>query len=85
MIINLPNGKTIEVSTEVYLRMTDEDFEYLVSINCGDDVTNPFEASVLLYGEAKLEEEYEEIDDSSEPSDLDKLLDLDAETLDDET
>jgi hypothetical protein len=85
MIINLPNGKTIEVSAEVYLRMTDEDFEYLVSINCGDDVTNPFEASVLLYGEAKQDEDYEENNESSEPSDLDKLLDLDAETLDDET
>ena len=60
MIINLPNGKTIEVSAEVYLRMTDEDFEYLVSINCGDDVTNPFEASVLLYGEAKQDEEEED-------------------------
>ncbi len=83
MIINLPNGKTIEVSAEVYLRMTDEDFEYLVSINCGDDVTNPFEASVLLYGEAKQDEEEE--DETSEPSDLDKLLDLDAEDINDET
>lgn len=83
MIINLPNGKTIEVSAEVYLRMTDEDFEYLVSINCGDDVTNPFEASVLLYGEAKQDDEEE--DDVPEPSDLDKLLDLDAENMSDET
>jgi hypothetical protein len=63
--------------------MTDEDFEYLVSINCGDDVTNPFEASVLLYGEAKQDEEEE--DETSEPSDLDKLLDLDAEDINDET
>lgn len=83
MIINLPNGKTIEVSAEVYLRMTDEDFEYLVSINCGDDVTNPFESSVLLYGEAKQDDEEE--DDAPEPSDLDKLLDLDAENMSDET
>ena len=85
MIINLPNGKTIEVSLEVYLRMTDDDFEYLISINCGDDVINPFEASVLLHGEAKQDEEYEEDDEVIEPSDLDKLLDLDAEDLNDET
>ena len=85
MIINLPNGKTIEVSLEVYLRMTDDDFEYLISINCGDDVINPFESSVLLYGEAKQDEEYEEDDEIIEPSDLDKLQDLDAEDVNDET
>lgn len=85
MIINLPNGKTIEVSTEVYLRMTDEDFEYLVSINCGDDVGNPFEASVLLYGESRQDDVYDEEFQFEEPSDLDKLLDLDAENLNDET
>jgi hypothetical protein len=84
MIINLPNGKSIEVSLEVYLRMTDDDFEYLMSINCGDEVLNPFEASVLLYGEAKPDEEYEENYEINEPTDLDKLLDLDAE-VDDET
>jgi hypothetical protein len=84
MIINLPNGKTIEVSLEVYLRMTDDDFEYLISINCGDDVTNPFESSVLLHGEAKPDEEYDEHHEIIEPTNLDKLLDLDAET-DDET
>lgn len=78
MIINLPNGKTIEVSMEVYLRMTDEDFEYLISINSGDDVINPFQASVLVYGEIAADEEDEEEDES----DVDTLSDLDAETFD---
>jgi hypothetical protein len=85
MIINLPNGKTIAISTEVYLRMTDDDFEYLVSINCGDDVINPFEESVLLYGESKNNYDYDEEPEFEEPSDLDKLLDLDVENLNDET
>ena len=46
MIINLPNGKTIEVSLEVYLRMTDDDFEYLISINAGFKGVKNFIATV---------------------------------------
>ena len=82
MIINLPNGKSIEVPLEVYLRMTDEDYEYLMSINLGDDILNPFQSSVLLFGEVQPEdidsdEELEE--DILDIDDLDKLQDLDAE------
>lgn len=85
MIINLPNGKSVEVSLEAYLRMTEEDFEYLMAINWGEEWYNPFESSVLTNGEAKSE--VEEDDDFIEeepvdPSDLDKLQDLDAENLD---
>lgn len=63
---------------EVYLRMTDDDFEYLMSLNWGDDVINPFQASVLLYGEVAPDEE----DDEEDESDVDTLSDLDAETFD---
>ena len=84
MIINLPNGKSIEVSLEVYLRMTDEDYEYLVSANWGDDLNNPFVSSVLLNGESKHNYDYEEeLEENSEecidPDSLDKLQDLDIE------
>ena len=77
MIINLPNGKTIEVSLEVYLRMTDDDFEYLISMNWGEEFSNPFVASVLIHGEAKVDEE-----DDEEELDLDTLSELDAENYD---
>jgi hypothetical protein len=85
MIINLPNGKSIEVSLEAYLRMTDDDFEYLMAVNWGEEFRNPFESSVLLYGEAKTDEyddEDEDIEESMDPSDLDKLQDLDADIQD---
>tara|TARA_R110000868_G_scaffold26739_1_gene102697 strand:- start:192 stop:431 length:240 start_codon:yes stop_codon:yes gene_type:complete len=78
MIISLPNGKTIEVSLEVYLRMTDDDFEYLMSINYGEEFINPFIASVLAHGEAKIDEDSEE----EEELDLDTLSELDAENYD---
>lgn len=79
MIINLPNGKTIEVPLEVYLRMTDDDFEYLLSLNSGDDIHNPFISSVLTHGESALDDEDEELCDES---DLDTLSDLDLEQFD---
>lgn len=84
MIINLPNGKSIEVSLEAYLRMTDDDFEYLMAVNWGDEFRNPFESSVLLYGEAKADdvEEEEPTEEYVDPSDLDKLQDLDADIQD---
>ena len=70
---------------EAYLRMTDEDFEYLMAINWGDEWFNPFESSVLVHGESKKDEDDEQEESSEEytdPSDLDKLQDLDAENLD---
>ena len=47
MFYNLPNGKVIEISVEQYLEMSDEEFEYLLSINFGDVIENPFFGSVL--------------------------------------
>lgn len=84
MIINLPNGKSIEVSLEAYLRMTDDDFEYLMAANWGEELRNPFESSVLLYGEAKPDEDDddEDIEEYVDPSELDKLQDLDADIQD---
>ena len=69
---------------EAYLRMTDDDFEYLMAVNWGEEFRNPFESSVLLYGEAKADEydEDEDIEEYVDPSDLDKLQDLDADIQD---
>jgi hypothetical protein len=47
MLYQLPNGKVIEISTEQYLDMSDEDFEYLVAFNYGEVQENPWFGSVL--------------------------------------
>jgi hypothetical protein len=47
MLYNLPNGKVIEISVEQYLDMNDEEFEYLLSINYGEVIEDPFFGSVL--------------------------------------
>jgi hypothetical protein len=47
MLYSLPNGKVIEISVEQYLDITDEELEYLISVNYGDYVENPFFGSVI--------------------------------------
>lgn len=47
MLYNLPNGKVIEISVEQYLDMDDEEFEYLLSINYGEAIEDPFFGSIL--------------------------------------
>ena len=47
MIYQLPSGKTIELSLEQYLEMTDEDIEYIVAFDYGEEINNPFYGSTI--------------------------------------
>jgi hypothetical protein len=47
MLYQLPNGKVIEISTEQYIEMSDEEFEYLIAYNYGDNLEDPWFGSVL--------------------------------------
>jgi hypothetical protein len=47
MIYQLPNGKCIELSTEQYLKMTDQELKNLIASNCGEEFNDPFIFSVL--------------------------------------
>lgn len=47
MLYQLPNGKVVEISTEQYLEMSDEDFEYLMAYNYGEVVEDPWFGSSL--------------------------------------
>jgi hypothetical protein len=47
MNYQLPNGKTIYLTIEEYLNLTDEDIQYLVSLDLGESVLNPFKGSVI--------------------------------------
>ena len=48
MILQLTNGRFIEISVEQYLNMTDEDIQYLVSLGNSHtkDSSNPFYGSL---------------------------------------
>ena len=44
----LSNGKTIYLTMDQYLDLTDEDIQYMISIDCGDQYLNPFKDSAVV-------------------------------------
>ena len=47
MLYQLPSGKTIYLSVEEFLNLTDADVQYLVASNYGDTIVNPFTGSAV--------------------------------------
>ena len=47
MLYQLPNGKVVHLSIEEYLDLTDEDVQYLMSIDYGEYVRDPFSGSAV--------------------------------------
>jgi len=86
MIVSLPNGKVVEMSLEQYLRMTDEDFQFMVAQNWGEEINNPFHGSVLEdgeYAEIPIPETF--ADEVAIEDIIDDLTDIDpSEKLSDE-
>lgn len=77
MLYQLPNGKVIEISTEQYFEMSDEDFEYLMAHNHGDVVENPWHGSILSKHDKLIEEDI--LPELPDLDVIDKLSDLDAD------
>lgn len=82
MLYQLPNGRTIEMSVEQYLDMTDDDFEYLIAHNFGDELEDPWFGSVLTKPAAADAFIEPPITDLTEITDVEKLKypDLDMTT-----
>jgi len=83
LLYQLPNGKVIEISTEQFVEMSDEELEYLIAYNYGDAQENPWFGSVLV--KQVKEEYYEEIPpDLTEVPEDDKInfLDIDYQAED---
>ncbi len=57
MLYQLPNGKVIEISTEQYLELSDEELEYLIAYNYGDTLEDPWFGSVLHKKDTTVSEE----------------------------
>lgn len=79
MFYQLPNGKVIEISTEQYFDMSDEDFEYLLAYNHGEIVENPWYGSILSKQDKTLEDVPDITPDIPDVSEIEKLSDLDAD------
>ena len=78
MLYQLPNGKVIEISTEQFVEMSDEELEYLIAYNYGDVVENPWHGSILNKPSSILDDDLI-IPDITDIPEIDKLMDLDAD------
>lgn len=77
MIYQLPNGKSIELSLEQYLRMTDEELNGLVAYNFGEELNDPFVFSVLKHGPSHCDDDDD--DEYLTEEELQDLTTIDAE------
>jgi hypothetical protein len=81
MLYQLPNGKVIHMSIEDYLSLTDDDVRFLISVNAGETIINPFQGSVLQ-DNVKDDIEYEDEEVLDETDAI--IFDIDEEkTLND--
>lgn len=73
MLYQLPDGRVIELSTEQYFDLTDEELRSLISTNYGENIDNPFFGSVLqkpgvmIVGEEEWIEELLNVDEIELP------------------
>jgi hypothetical protein len=47
MLYQLPNGKVVHLSIEEYLDLTDLDIQFLMSIDYGEHIIDPFTGSAV--------------------------------------
>jgi hypothetical protein len=78
MLYQLPDGRVIELSTEQYFDLTDEELRSLISTNYGENIENPFFGSVLQKPGAMVLDDVEDGDELVEDIDL-ELPDIPVE------
>jgi len=83
MYYQLPNGRVIEMSTEQYLDMSDEELEYLIAFNYGDIYENPWHGSILSKHDTSHDDNPEILPDLTNIPEVDKISDLDADIEED--
>lgn len=69
MYYQLPNGKVINLDISDILSLTDADIQYLISMNAGESITNPFHGSVIRSSTKKT---YDELDEDDDIDDVDR-------------
>jgi hypothetical protein len=79
MLYQLPNGKVIEISTEQYLEMSDEELEYLIAYNYGEVMEDPWFGSVLNKKDNSSIDVSETVEDLIDIPEEEKLTDPDID------
>ena len=84
MLYQLPNGKVVHLSIEEFLDLTDEDVQYLMSIDYGEHIRDPFTGTAVenntrekYYDFTSLSQEDETLNDYiSDDLPFDDIIDL---------
>ena len=92
MLYQLPNGKVVYLTTEEFLELTDQDVQYLVSLNYGEVVIDPFHKSSIRDTPEKVKKQTNDLDYYPDSEDamsqprrnIEDYLDESGEYLDDE-
>lgn len=79
MLVQLTNGRTVYMTVDEYLNLTHDEEQFLISINYGEVVTNPFFSQFSGKRSRDLDLEEEEDDpeyDIIEDSAIDDFFDI---------
>jgi hypothetical protein len=82
MLYQLPNGKVIYLTIEQYLELTDEDIQYLMSLNAGEFALNPFTDSAVVENTKEKYYDFDYLTDDesdniiSDDEPFDEIIDL---------
>ena len=83
MLYQLPNGKVIYLSVEQFLELTEQDIQYMMSIDFGDHIVNPFTDSAIIKNQKEKVYDFDYLPDDDGvneiPSDdqpFDDIIDL---------
>lgn len=79
MLYQLPNGKIIFLTIDQYLDLTDEDIQYLMSIDAGEHASSPFTDSAVV---ENTKEKYYDFDYLPDDESIDNII-SDDEPFDD--
>lgn len=70
MWYQLPNGKVIFLTIEQYLDLTDEDEQYLMSLDAGEYATNPFADSAVVQNTKEKYYDFDYLPDDESSDDI---------------
>jgi|TARA_R110000868_G_scaffold207246_3_gene456198 hypothetical protein len=87
MLYQLPNGKVVHLSIDEYLDLTDEDVQYLMSLDYGEHIRDPFRDSAVSHNTKEKYYDFEFLaqDDEtmndiiSDDNPIDDIIDLSDE------
>ena len=80
MLYQLSNGKVVHLSIEEYINLTDDDIQYLIALDFGENIQNPFTGSAV---EQNTKEKYYDFDFVPENDDEINNIISDDEPFDD--